>query len=364
MLKVGIIGCGAIADAHGWAIPRTGRADMVAACDAEPLMARQFCERFGVPAQFSDVDSMLAKAKPDVVHVLTPPQLHFALARKCLESGVHVYLEKPFVLHPAEAEELFALAVAKKLKLTVGHDALFSPAAREMRRIIDSGYLGGAPIHVESYYGYEFGNTYGNAILTDRSHWVRKLPGKLLQNVISHGVARIIEYLVGARPKVLACGFVSPLLKSMGEEEIVDELRVTIQDEKGATAYFTFSSRMRPTVNQFRVFGPKNGLFMDETQQSVIRMSGRRFKSYAEKFIPSMNLARQHLGNLVRNARLFMANDFNVEEGKRFLAEAFYRAIEEGSPLPISFEHIRLTTVVMDDIFNQIAIPSAASASP
>jgi predicted dehydrogenase len=360
---VGVIGCGAIADAHGWAIPRTRRAEMVAACDAEPLMARQFCERFGVPAQFSDVDSMLTEAKPDVVHILTPPHLHFALAVKCLERGVHVYLEKPFVLRPAEAEELFALAAARKLKLTVGHDALFSPAAREMRRVIDGGYLGGAPIHMESYYGYEFGNTYGNAILTDKSHWVRKLPGKLLQNVISHGVARLVEYLSGDKPKVSACGFVSPLLRSVGETEIIDELRVTIRDEKDATAYFTFSSRMRPTANQFRVFGPQNGLFMDETQQSVIKMSGKRFKSYAEKFIPAAKLAKQHLGNLVRNARLFKGRDFHVETGKRFLAETFYRSIQEGSALPISYEHIRLTTVIMDEIFNQIAVPSAASIS-
>jgi hypothetical protein len=188
---------------------------------------------------------------------------------------------------------------------------------------------------------------------------VRNLPGQLLHNVISHGIARIVEYLSGDNPKVLACGFVSPLLKSVGEKEIVDELRLTLIDEKDATAYFTFSSRMRPTVNQFRVFGPQNGLFMDEMRQSVIKMGGKRYKSYAEKFIPSVNMAGQHLGNLFRNARLFMAREFHEESGKKFLADSFYRSIQEGSALPISYEHIRLTTSIMDEVFRQIAAAPA-----
>ena len=48
---------------------------------------------------------------------------------------------------------------------------------------------------MESYYCYELGNSaYASALLGDNSHWVRRLPGKLLQNIISHGIARIAEY--------------------------------------------------------------------------------------------------------------------------------------------------------------------------
>ena len=65
------------------------------------------------------------------------------------------------------------------------------------------------------------------------------LPGKLLHNIISHGVARIAEFLSGDRPRVIAHGFVSPRLEAMGEREIVDELRVIIQDEESTTASFT-----------------------------------------------------------------------------------------------------------------------------
>jgi predicted dehydrogenase len=356
MLKVAVVGCGAIADAHAWAIQSAQDCKLIAACDSEPLMTKQFCERFGVAGAFTELTRMLDEARPDVVHILTPPQSHFLIGEKCLKHGSHVFMEKPFTLIPNETEKLLALAAEKKLKVTVGHDALFTPAAIEARQWVDNGYLGGVPLHMESYYGYEFGNTYGNALLTDKQHWVRKLPGKLLHNIISHGIARVAEYISGDKPQVIALGFVSPLLQEFGEDEITDELRVIIRDEKGVTAYFTFSSQMRPTVNQLRVFGPENGIFMDEIQQLVIRLNGHRYKSYAEKFIPSIGYSRQYLGNFFRNVRLFLGNNFHVESGKKHLVKSFYRAITEGAPDPIPYDKIRLTGWIMDQIFQQIDI--------
>jgi predicted dehydrogenase/predicted glycoside hydrolase/deacetylase ChbG (UPF0249 family) len=359
MLKVGIIGCGAIADAHAWAIQQIAGCKMVAACDSEELMAKLFCERFQVPHAFTSVGEMLLQTRPDVVHILTPPQTHYSVARQCLKHGCHLYVEKPMALRTGEVEELFELAARKNLKMTVGHDAQLSPATRELRRLVQDGFLGGAPVHLESYYGYDFGNLYGNAVLGDKQHWVRRLPGKLLQNVISHGIARIAEFLPGNQPRVIAHGFVSPPLKLVGEEEIIDELRVIVSDETGATAYFTFSSRVRPDLNQFRIFGPQNGLFLDETQQTVIKLKGDRFKSYAEKFIPPVGYARQYLGNLTRNLRLFWSHDFHSEMGKKFLTESFYRSITEGTPGPIPPRQIWLTTWIMDQIFEQLANPPA-----
>ena len=82
---------------------------------------------------------------------------------------------------------------------------------------------------MESYYCYELAKSgYAGAILGDNNHWVRRLPGKLLHNIISHGIARIAEFLPGDSPRVIVHGFASPLLQSMGETEIVDELRVII----------------------------------------------------------------------------------------------------------------------------------------
>ena len=148
MLKVAIIGCGKIADSHASQIQRIEGAEIVGVCDREPLMARQLYERFPVKQHYSDVREMLAVARPDVVHITTPPASHFDLARSCLQHGSHVYVEKPFTLCLKDAEALVALADAKGLRLTAGHDDQFSHVARRMRGLVQSGYLGGGPLHM------------------------------------------------------------------------------------------------------------------------------------------------------------------------------------------------------------------------
>src|SRR5208283_1290107 len=134
-----------------------------------------------------------------------------------------------------------------------------------------------------------------------KGHWVRRLPGKLLQNIISHGIARIAEFLTGDSLEVVAYGFTSPALKRMGESEIIDELRVIICEQERTTAYFTFSSQMRPALHQFRIYGPKNGLALDQDDETLIKLRGARLQSYLEKFVPPAILAGQYIGNLAGN---------------------------------------------------------------
>jgi predicted dehydrogenase len=359
MLNVAIVGCGKIADAHAAQIRRIDGCEIVGVCDREPLMARQLYERFPIKAHFTDLTELLARARPDVVHITTPPESHFDLARLCLTHGCHVYVEKPFTLQADEADRLIALANGKGLKLTAGHDDQFSHVTRRMRSLVQSGYLGGAPIHMESSYCYDLGDGYARALLADPQHWVRRLPGKLLHNLISHGIARIAEFLSGDRPHVIAHGFISPQLERMGEREIVDELRVMIRDEKGTTAYFTFSSQMRPTLHQFRIYGPKNGLVLDQDQETLIKVRGARFKSYGEKFVPPLTIAEQHLANLVTNVRTFLRRDFHMKSGMKYLIESFYHSIRRGTPVPIPYREILLAGRIMDAIFQQLERRSA-----
>lgn len=355
MLKVAIVGCGKIADAHASQIQRIRQCEIVGVCDSEPLMARQLYERFPVKRYFSDLAELLSEARPDVVHITTPPASHFDVARMCLDAGCHVYVEKPITLYADEARTLVALATDRGLKLTAGHDDQFGHAARRMRALVQSGYLGGVPVHMESSYCYDLRDGYARALLGDRRHWVRKLPGGLLHNIISHGIARIAEFLQGDAPEVIAHGFVSPALRRMNETEIIDELRVIVSDEDRTTAYFTFSSQMQPAIHQFRIYGPKNGLILDQDHETLIKVRGGRFKSFGEKFIPPVLFAHQHLGNLMTNLRLFLARDFQPKSGMKHLIEAFYDSIRHDSPLPISYREILLTARIMDAIFEQLA---------
>jgi len=359
MLRVAIIGCGKIADAHAVQLQRIQGCKIVGVCDREPLMARQLYERFPIDGYFSDVAKMLSEARPDVVHITTPPQSHFGLAKACLESGCHVYVEKPFTLNETEARALVKLATEKGLKITVGHDYQFTHVARRFRTLAQGGFLGGAPVHMESHYCYVINREgYSGALLGDPRHWVRKLPGKLLQNVISHGVARISEFLTDESPDVVAYGFVSPLLKSMGETEIIDELRVIISEKSGATAYFTFSSQMRPELHDFRIYGPKNGLVLNQDDETVIKLRGARYKSYLQMFVPPVVMAQQEFGNLFTNLKSFLARDFHMKSGMRYLIESFYRSIEDGTPPPIPYREIVLTAKIMDAIFAQVYAPA------
>lgn len=356
MLRVAIVGCGKIADSHAEQIQRIRGCKIVGVCDREELMAKQLYERFCVEHYFSDLRELLQKARPDVVHITTPPQSHFELGKLCLEQGCHVYIEKPFTLNAKEAKALIGLAESKDLKITVGHDDQFRHAARRMRHFVAKGYLGGAPVHMESYYCYELGgaNGYAKSVLGDKQHWVRRLPGRLLHNVISHGIARVAEFLTTDKPQVIACGFVSPLLKKMGEDNIVDELRVIITEEERITAYFTFSSQMRPSLHQFRIYGPKNGLLLDQDNETLIMLPGGRYKSYLEQFVPPLIFAKQYLWNLARNARNFLTGDFHMKSGMKYLIESFYRSIVENAPVPIPYREIVLTSWIMDRIFEQL----------
>lgn len=356
MLKVGIVGCGKIADDHAIQIRRLPGAKIVAACDRELLMAEQFAERFEAGAVFRELGELISGCHPDVVHITTPPQNHFALARECLEQGVSVYVEKPFTVTGDEAASLIALAEQKGLKLTAGHDLQFSHVSRRLRQLVQKGYLGGAPVHLESYYCYDLSDAkYARALLADQNHWIRRLPGGLLHNLISHGIARVAEFLPGTAPEVCARGFISPTLQAIGERQMVDELRVIIRDPAGPTAYFTFSSQMRPSLRHFRIYGHQNGLELDEDQQTLIKLRGQPFKSYAERFVPPLLNAGQYLGNFGVSLRSFLARDFHMKAGMKNLIESFYQSISSNGPPPIPYREILLTARIMDAIFEQIS---------
>jgi hypothetical protein len=111
---------------------------------------------------------------------------------------------------------------------------------------------------------------------------------------------------------------------------------------------------MRPLLHEFRVYGPRNGVILDEDHQTVIRCRGQSYKSYADRFIPPVDAAWQNLRNVGFNARRFFANDFHIKGGLKHLIECFYRSIAGDDPPPIPYREIMLTSRLMDSIFAQI----------
>lgn len=365
MIRIAIIGCGKIADEHAEAIQALQGCEVCAVCDREELMAWQMADRFRIKRHFDDASKMLREARPAVVHITTPPQGHHELGMLCLEHGCHVFIEKPFTINTREAEELIGEATARNLKLTVGHNNQFNPVAIRMRELIARGFLGGDMVHCESIFGYNLGEgQYARALLGDKSHWVRKLPGKLFQNVISHGISKIAEFIKSEHPRVIAHGAPSRALRALGETEIIDELRVIIEDEDGATGYFTFSSQIKPMRHEFRIFGPKNFIIADHTHQTLIKGLNKSYKSYLNSFVPPFRYGMQHLANAAGNVRRFLRNDFHGDYGRRRLLESFYRSTAEGTPLPITYKEILVTSRIMDAIVDQVFQKTRDDQSP
>ncbi len=140
-LRVGIVGAGYIASWHADAIKAAPGARLVAICDPALDAAEALASSHGVAA-FADLDQMIAAGVCDVVHILTPPNLHRDLAVKCLGAGLHVLVEKPVALSVAEIDAMEAAAQAAGRQLGACHNFLGLPGYERLKRVVQAGDLG------------------------------------------------------------------------------------------------------------------------------------------------------------------------------------------------------------------------------
>jgi predicted dehydrogenase len=136
---------------------------------------------------------------------------------------------------------LTQIAESRELKMTAGHNYQFTLEMLEMRRLVEQGFLGGKPVHLESHYAYDLDDLSSvRPILRSRQHGVRQLPGQLLHNVMSHGIARLAEFLNDDLSDMVAQAHQSVRLQMLRGEEVLDELRVLIRDRSGNDRLFLF----------------------------------------------------------------------------------------------------------------------------
>jgi predicted dehydrogenase len=117
-VRVAIVGTGNIARNHARALAAAGAAiapvggppaaTLVAAADVNEARLTDFCEEYAVEAAYHDLDDLLRKERPDLVHVCTPPGLHHAQAIACLRAGASVLVEKPPAISLREFDEIAA----------------------------------------------------------------------------------------------------------------------------------------------------------------------------------------------------------------------------------------------------------------
>jgi predicted dehydrogenase len=142
MIRVGVIGYGYWGPNIVRNFQQTEGSRVVAVCDKSDKSMRRAQQAYPELRVSSNADDLLTATDIDAIAVVTPVWTHFELAKKALENGKHVFVEKPFTSSTAQAEELIELAERKNLKVMVDHTFLFTGAVRKIRGLIDDGTLG------------------------------------------------------------------------------------------------------------------------------------------------------------------------------------------------------------------------------
>jgi predicted dehydrogenase len=151
MIKTAIAGAGFIGPAHIEALRRIPGIEVVALAHSGQEAAQEKARQLGIAQAYGDFDTMLREADFDVVHICTPNNLHYGMAKAALLAGKHVVCEKPLATTVAEAEELCALADQAGRVNAVHFNVRYYPLVRQMRTMRERGDLGRVYSIIGSY---------------------------------------------------------------------------------------------------------------------------------------------------------------------------------------------------------------------
>lgn len=132
-VDVGVVGVGSMGQNHARVYAELPNANLVGIADEDTERAAAVAEEFGTTSY--DVEELLDRV--DAVSVAVPTQYHAALAEKCIDAGVHLLVEKPFVMSHERGRELLDRADAADIVLQVGHIEQFNPAVTKLAQIVD-----------------------------------------------------------------------------------------------------------------------------------------------------------------------------------------------------------------------------------
>jgi predicted dehydrogenase len=352
MLRIGIVGCGKIADGHVEQIRAVGRGEVVAVCDREPLMAEQLAVRMNVPARYDDFARMLDEMRLDVVHIATPPAAHVALASMAMDAGCHAFIEKPFAPTAAEAERIVEKAHATRKRISVNYLYNYEPPGLELQELLAQGELGEV-VHLDTAYGYNLAGDYGLAVMTDPQHWVHALPGKLFHNVLDHVLAKLVAHLGDEFTVQVEAFRRRPASGNAIIDAMADELRFLIRSG-AVTASGIVSAHARPVAQTLKVYGTKDSVELDYAARTLVRSAQQTQPSAVGRLFPPWVQARRYKRNFWRNVGLFRRHEFHYFQCMRILLGRFYDAVEHGAPDPIPPEQILRVCRLIDRIVDEM----------
>ncbi|MFN0126147.1 MAG: Gfo/Idh/MocA family protein [Verrucomicrobiales bacterium] len=153
-LRTAVIGCGSVSGSYLPVLTSSPFVEVVSVCDIKPDRAKRRAEEFKVAHQYPHIDALLAGAPFDFLVNLTDMQEHERLNRQALESGKHVWSEKPIANSLGAGQELLRLATDKGRRLWGAPITVQSPHFAFMAKQLNAGKLGRvAAAHAD--YGHE-----------------------------------------------------------------------------------------------------------------------------------------------------------------------------------------------------------------
>jgi len=198
MIRIGIIGLGYWGPNLVRVLSGLGNCQPVAFCDLNVPRLKSYAERYPSALATTDVNEVLTRKRVDAVVIATPTKTHFALARRALEQGLHVFVEKPLATTSAECEELIALAEQNESTLFVGHVFLYSAPVAKLKDMVDSG---------------EFGDLYYISSCRRNLGPVRH-DVSALWDLAPHDISIMLE-LLGSAPQSVSCSGLAYLNRSI-----------------------------------------------------------------------------------------------------------------------------------------------------
>ena len=142
MLKMAIMGAGAIANKMAATITKMNDVEAYAIAARDEDRAEKFAEEYGFTKFYGSYEEMLKDPEVELVYIATPHSHHYKCAKMCLEAGTHVLCEKAFTVNAAQAEKILRLAEEKKLLLTEAIWTRYMPSRDMINKLIEDGVIG------------------------------------------------------------------------------------------------------------------------------------------------------------------------------------------------------------------------------
>jgi myo-inositol 2-dehydrogenase / D-chiro-inositol 1-dehydrogenase len=222
-MRIGLIGCGWIAETHLASLSALGET-IACVCDPDPDRRAWAAGLTGAEA-FADWESLLESGEPEALLVCTPPRLHREVTIAGLERGLPVYLEKPVARDLGDAQAIVAAAERTGAVCAIGYQWRAVTWVPRVRELFAERALGLLAVRM-------FGATAGRAWFTDQAAG----GGQVLERA-SHGID-LVQAIAGRALRVSATGANVPLAGDdrPDESEIDDVLALTLELERGAVA--------------------------------------------------------------------------------------------------------------------------------